>query len=535
MTRLVALFAGLALLSVPAHASAQTCGTFFVDSNTPAGSLRKAITDVNTLGCSSGGLNTIIIGNGPGAFGDTVINTPLPTITRPAQIQLSSPGSGVRHVIRSNDATQTAAGFGLRASARVFIDDIEILGQGGRGFFGGIFLEGNAHDSQVRGVRIENVRRQGIWVAGVNGTEIRRSAHNPVEVYSSGFGLNLDNPAWEPAIFVSNALNTTIYGTFLGIRQDGTGAGNCTYGIDVIDSSGVFIGLNQATINQRNHIGGNHHGGIRVRTSTLVNVFGNYIGLAANGQTLLGNGGGPCFGGSPPPLPAGGIVSVGSTLVTLGGIEGQGNVVVSNIHGIVLDNSNNVTVRRNLIGQRPSGQSGNNSGDAVRVENGSGSTGTVVIGGTPEQANIIRGGTGGGWGANLAPGVGRVDIRRNTIYAHPSGGIQRTGAPNAPVVTLASGDTGAVAGTLTAVPSAGEIDFYADDGSQGRWYLGTLAVPASASSFSATLSSPGFVIDRFLTATFTRLSGTGAGTSRFSTPLPITGNDLIFRHGFDNP
>jgi len=534
MSRLVALFASLVLVWVPVHALAQACGTFYVDSNTPVGNFRRAILDVNSLGCTSGGLNTIIIDNGPGAFGDTVTSEPLPVIARPTQIQLFSPGSGVRHVIRSNNTSQTATGYGLRASARVFIDDIEVNGQGGRAFFGGIFLEGNAHDSQVRGVRIENVRTQGIWVAGVNGTEIRRSTHNPVEVYSSGFGLNSENPAWEPAILVYNALNTTIYGTFLGIRPDGSMASNCSYGIDVADSSGVFIGLNQANINQRNHIGGHHHGGIRIRTSTLVNVFGNYIGLAANGQTLLGNGGGSCFAPSPT-LPAGGIVTVGSSLVTIGGIAGQGNVVVSNIRGIVVDNSNNVTIRRNLIGQRPTGQSGINSGDALRVENGSGSTGTVAIGGTLEQANVIRGGVGGGWGANLLAGVGRVDIRRNTLYAHPSGGIQRSGAPNAPVVTLASGDTGGVAGTLTAVPDAGEIDFYADDGSQGRWYLGTLAVPASASSFSTTLSSPEFVMDRFLTATFTRLSGTAAGTSRFSTPLPITGNDLIFRHGFDNP
>ncbi|MBX3726072.1 MAG: hypothetical protein KF823_09150 [Xanthomonadales bacterium] len=525
----------LVWLTAPAMVQAQTCRTFYVDSNTPSGNFARAINDVNTLGCPSGGLNTIIIDNGGGSFGDTVVFSPLPVIARPVQIQLFSPGVGVRHVIRSGDSFQTGIGYGLRATARVLIADIDIVGGSGRAFFGGILLEGGSDNSQIAGVRIENVRRQGIFLAGVAGTEIRRSSHNPVEIYNSGWGVNQDSPAFEPAILVNGTSNTTIYGTFLGVRQDGSAGGNCSYGIEVRSSTGVFIGLNQATINQRNHIGDNGFGGIRILDSTLVNVFGNYLGLAANGQTMRGNGLGNCFGTTPPALPRAGLVVTGSTLVTIGGIAGQGNVIVAGNRGVVIDNSHSVTLRRTLIGQRPSGQSGAVFGDSVVVENGSGSNGTVLIGGTDEQANVIRGGTSGTFGVRLANGIGRTDVRRNAIWGHPSGGIQRSAAPNPPVLTLASADTGAVAGTLTAVPAAGEVDLYADDGAQGRWYLGTLSVPASASGFSGTVTSPEFVAGRQLTATFTRLAGTGAGTSRFSNAQPILGNDVVFRHGFELP
>lgn len=529
------LCAGLALALAPLFAHGQGCRTFHVDGNLPTNNFRKAIEDVNALGCTSGGFNRIIIDNLPGGFGDTVLPWPLPPIDRPTEITLFSPGSGQRHAIRSMDAMETATGYGLRIRARVIVNDIDIVGGSGRAFLGGILLEQGAHDSQVRGVRIENVRAQGIVVAGVNGVEIRRSNHNATEIYHSGSGVSAAMPLWEPAILVNGAVNTTIYGTYLGQRMNGDFAGNCTYGIEVLGSTGVFIGSTLANNNLRNHIGGNNYGGIRVRDSSLVNIRGNYVGLASNGQTLLGNGHGVCFGSSAPNLPRGGVVIENSQIVAFGGGEGEGNVVVGNNRGVIVDGSQDVTLRRSLIGQRPSGQGGVNLGDAIRVQNGAGTTGTVLIGGTAAQANVIRGGTGSGWGVNLMSGIGRVDLRRNAIWAHTVGGIDRTGAPNPPVLTVADAGSGFVAGTLAAVPDAGEIDFHADEGGQGRWFLGTVPVAASATGFSLTLAGPDFVEGRNLTATFTRLAGSPAGTSRFSTPIPIVGNDVIFRHGFETP
>ncbi len=527
----------VSVLLAPAFVLAQTCQTFFVDSNTPSGNFARAINDVNSLGCPSGGFNTILIDNSPGAFGDTVVANPLPTIQRPARIELFQPGAGVRHVIRSNNATQTSIGYGLRASARVVINDIDIVGGGGRAFWGGILLEGSADNAQVRGVRVENVRNQGIFVQGVSGTEIRRSDHNPVEIYSSGLGLNADSPQWQPAILINNAINTTIYGSYLGVRPNGTNAGNCTYGIEILNSTLVTIGGALSNTNLRNHIGGQRWGGIRARDSSAVSVRGTYIGLASNGTTTVGNGAGSCFGTSPPDLPRAGVVFENVSLGSVGGVAGEGAVIVANQGGVVISGGANITVQRSLIGQRPDGQAAPNSGDAVRVDNGAGAGGTIRIGDSAAQANVIRGtGFGPVHGVHLVSGVGRVDIRRNSIWNHGGQGIQRTGAPNPPTLTTADADTGFVAGSLVAVPDAGEIDFHVDEGGQGRWYLGTLAVAAGANSFSTTLSDPSFVKGRNLTATFTRLGGSPAGTSRFSAPIAIVGDDdVIFRNGFEQP
>lgn len=529
MTRLL----GLLLLLLPSIALAQTCQTYFVDGNTPTNNFAKAITDLNSGGCTTG-LNKIIVDNSAGGFGDTVLANPLPTIARPVEIEMFSPATG-RHVIRSLNATATSTGYGLRSTARVVINDIEIQGGGGRAFFGGIYLDGpGASNSRIQGVRVSNVRNQGIRSFNVDGLEIRRSANRPTEVVSSGYGINLDAPQWEPAILVSGGANITILGTFLGMEQDGTPASNCSYGIDLFDVVGATIGGNLSSINARNHIGFHDYGGIRARNSSLVNILGNYVGLAANGQTQAGNGFGTCFGGSPG-LPRGGIILSGTVASVVGGSEGQGTVVVSNFRGIVLDNSHNISVRRSLIGQRPTGQAAVNQDVAIRVENDSGNAGLITIGGSTETfANVIRGAAGALVGVQVAAGSGRVDIRRNSIHGHTASGISRTSPdPAAPVVSLADPNTSQVAGTLTPVPQAGEVDLYADAGGQGRWYLGTIAVAANASNFSGTLSSPEFIQGRNLTATFTRLHAAGPGTSRFSTPVVIAGSDPIFADGFD--
>lgn len=522
----------LFLLLNPAGLCAQACQTYFVDGNTPSTNFGRAISDLNSGGCTTG-LNRIIVDNSASGFGDTVLANPLPVIARPVEIEMFSPGSG-RHVIRSMNASATSIGFGLRSTARVVINDIEIQGGSGRAFFGGIYLDGpGSSNSRIQGVRVSNVRHQGIHSFQSDGLEIRRSAHRPTEILSSGFGV-ADSLQWQPAILVNGGSNITILGTFLGVEQDGTASGNCSYGIDLLDVVGATIGGNQSSVNARNHIGNNNYGGIRVRNSSLVSILGNYVGLAANGQTSAGNGFGSCFGGSPG-LPRGGILLSGSVASVVGGNEGQGAVVVSNNRGIVIDNSHNISVRRSLIGQRPSGQAAANQDVGIRVENDSGNAGTITIGGSTEAfANVIRGSAIGQTGVLVAAGSGRVDIRRNSIHSHAQSGISRTSPdPAPPVVTLADPHSGAVAGTLTPVPQSGEVDLYADAGAQGRWYLGTIAVAANAASFQGVLSSPEFIQGRNLTATFTRLLASGPGTSRFSAPWVIVGGDAIFASGFD--
>lgn len=511
-------FPTLALAS--AFAWAQPCQTFFVDSNAPSGNFRTAINDLNTTGCTSGGTNTILIDNTK--FGDTVINTPLPAVTRPVQIELFVPGSGVRHVIRSNDATQTSIGYALRASARVIINDIEIEGGGGRAFFGGVLLEGDAHNSRVRGVKIENVRSQGIHITGVDGAEVRRSDHNPVEIYNSGWGLNHENPQWEPAILINGTINTVVYGAFLGVRPDGSASGNCTYGIEVRDSLVVQIGHALENTNLRNRIGGNRWGGIRVTGSEIVSIRGNFIGLTPDGGGVAGNGQGTCFGSSSPDLPRGGVVIGNSNHVAVGANEGEGNVIVGNNRGIVIAGGGNINVRHNLIGQRPDGTPDGNITDAVRIESAVDVGGIVRIGGSEAQANVIRGGVAGTHGVHVLPGAGHVIIRSNSIWDHPGSAISRPAPPAAPAITAMDLVTGMVNGTVAPVPSAGEVDVYMDGGSQAREYLGTAPVSAGGSTFSLVVSPAALVLGENLTATYTRHDAPDDGTSALSVPFAIS-------------
>jgi hypothetical protein len=353
----------------------------------------------------------------------------------------------------------------------VEINDLVIKGGAGRAFFGGILLTTGADNSEIRGVRIEDVRHQGIFVSGVDSVQIRRSNSHPVEVFSSGWGLNADSPAFESGILINTATNVQVFGAFLGVEQDGTSRGNCSYGIDVANSALIQIGSNVTSVNLRNHIGANRFGGIRIRNSQVVSVLGNYIGLGPNGQTNVGNGGlASCFGASPPDLPRAGVVINDSSAVSIGSAtENTGPVIVSNNRGVVVDNSQNVTMLRTLVGQRPTGQSAVNTLEGVRAENGSGTSGQILIGSTDAtRANVIRGAVSSLWGVIVAGDAGQVNIRSNAIWGHATGAISRPGAPNPPVLTAAVSNTGVVTGTLTPVQNSGEIDFYADDGAQGR-------------------------------------------------------------------
>lgn len=512
------VFALIALCACTAHAG-NTCLTEFVDTQDGEGSLRDAIEDINASGCESGGMNQIVID--PNEVTEIVLATGLPSIERPTHLYPAF-SAGSRFPIRTTSASFTS--FVLHARAPVIIEDIEILGEASRRFLAGIRLETGADNSRIRGVRLDRIRSTAISVASITGLSIERSANWPVVITNSGWGQNPTNPAFAPGISISASTDVTVQGTFLGVDDAGMGAGNCTYGIDVSSSTLVTIGGVSTNVNERNVVAANRLGGIRVRNSALVSVSGNYIGVAGDGSTLLGNAlSSTCFTAPPPDTyPPGGVVIVDSDFVDLGdaNFTNSGNWIVGNGEGVRIDNSQNVTLLRNRIGLRPDFVGASNVGAGVRVRNGAGDAGRVLIGSEEHsRTNWILGGASATHGVVVEGDAGEVRLRTNRIYGFSSTGglpINRSGPPAAPMVDYADPNTGTIAGTLSpAAPADGVIDIFSDlpDGDEARFYLGSVSVSAGATSFITTINPTLFTGGRQVSATYTQEGANSSGTS----------------------
>lgn len=515
------------------HSWAGSCQTWIVDSTF---SLRDAINAVNFSGCTSGGLNDIIIDYVD--LAETVIASPLPTIERPAHVRPAA-GAPERHVIRVSNNASTTASAALDATARVIIEHLDIQGGSDRDFGAGILLRQGADNSRLIGNRISRTRLQGIFITDVSNVTVEASAEWPSVVIDTGWGVASD-PRWAPGILLRSVLDVTITGSYLGVDDDGSVAGNCSYGIEIDDSTLVQLGQSVTDVSARNVIGDNRFGGIRVIESNAINILGNYIGLGTNGLDPVGNGNAAaCFPGTPPVLQQAGIAVVDSGFVGIGATNvNQASYITDNVHGIVLVNAQSVTLLRNNIGGRPNGSTLANRVDAIQIGSGSGLSGGILIGSdTPGLANRIVGDSNSRHGVNLLAGTGRVDIRSNPIYDHDDQPINRSVPPDLPVLVSANPANGLVTGNLVPVNLEGEVDLFIDlaGETQARYYLGTVSVPAMATSFSVSVSSPNFLDGRPVTATFTANGPGSAGTSRLSAPVIAESEDAIFADQFEQP
>jgi trimeric autotransporter adhesin len=120
-----------------------------------------------------------------------------------------------------------------------------------------------------------NTVTQGLIVAA-SGSEIR--------------GLTINNFAAQGILIYQGALNTGIFGNYIGTDVTGLmAAGNTSWGIDIIGPiTGTTIGGLAAR--DRNIIADNGQGGIAISNAQNTIVIGNYIGVGADGVTAIGNG-----------------------------------------------------------------------------------------------------------------------------------------------------------------------------------------------------------------------------------------------------
>ena len=336
---------------------------------------------------------------------------------------------------------------------------------------------------------------------------------------------------------------TMIYGNFIGTTTSGnTVRGNTIDGIRIeAGATGTLVGGSGSA--RRNIIAGNGQDGVQIdgEATDGNTIQNNWIGLAADGVTVLGNGGNGIY------------ISGGADNTVIGGI-GLGNVIMgARVVGIEIDGaSTGTSILGNLIGINAAGTVIQGSGqNGILLENGAAST---TIGGTTAgQGNTIvdSGRLSATWqsGVNISSTAGASNsIIGNAIYDNRGLGIDigtsgitandnldsDTGAnnlQNTPVLTTATtnGSTVTVSGTLNTVASTAGIliHFYATPSTgtvntrQGRRYLGSTTVSSNASgnaTFSSVALSSAVTAGELITATTTLSSS----TSEFSQAIVST-------------
>ncbi|MFL5729141.1 MAG: T9SS type A sorting domain-containing protein, partial [Cytophagaceae bacterium] len=272
--------------------------------------------------------------------------------------------------------------------------------------------------------------------------------------------------------FVSNGTATSmlVQGNYVGIGADGTTLlGNSEEAVSSWQTPNIIIGGN--TPAYRNVIAGSDKGVfLQPSSSTGCKIIGNYIGTDASGTLARPNNIGVHIAG-----PAGTYIG--------GPNAGDGNLILfNNQHGIELDDADNTIIQQNYIQ--------NNVGDGIRMQASSGNGTVGVLVGSPTNTalgNIISGNANG---INIMDAPSQKNqIRRNSIFCNGTArqnGINLNGLGNInididPLVSISPWITApnpGITGTFTnQSPLAGTdvIEVFYDNACgtcQGKTYLG---------------------------------------------------------------
>jgi VCBS repeat-containing protein len=230
----------------------------------------------------------------------------------------------------------------------------------------GIMVETSATNITIGGTAtgagnvISGHLREGIWVTTtgtvtIQGNYIGTNAAGTADLGNTRYGIYLDDTGSAliggtatgagnvisgndlGGIYASNG-SVTVQGNTIGLNASGTAAlANSGAGIELRTNSISTIGGNGS--GYRNIISGNTGYGIQVETSPAGGhvIKGNYIGLAADGSTLIGNGSAGIY--------------VNASYVNIGGkTAGDGNTIAGNGGaGIAVASGTNTLYYRNAI------------------------------------------------------------------------------------------------------------------------------------------------------------------------------------------
>jgi hypothetical protein len=472
-----------AMLLTPTPTRAATFTVTNVN-NDGIGSFRQAILDAN----ASAGADTITF-NIAGAGTHTITPlTPLPAITGPVVIDAEG------------EAGWVAATTNAPASLRVEINGATAGGTG-------LLFSDTADNSTVRGLVINRF---------VTGIEIQA---NNVTIRGSIIGLGLngstDPGTMQTGVLISDGANNTIGGTVTSARN--VVSGNDTYGV---------------------RIDGGAASGNR--------VYGNYIGVAADGATVVGNGttttagigilnsaaqnliGAPSsagrnvIGGNPGAgilirgtLSGGNLIEgnyigldrAGTTAAPngtgvfidgaadneIGGTGAARNVISGNTDdGVVINgfNASPTTVENNYIGTNAAGTGAlGNGGDGIDIVNSPNNT----IGGDGVR-NVIS--ANGGNGIRLQGDASNNTIQSNFIGVDFTGGIDLGNVEHGVALIGVSGLTlgGTTANAGNVISGNGMAGVYIANGSENVTVQGNL-IGTNAGGSSAIANMRGVLVD----------------------------------------
>ncbi|MEO8458063.1 MAG: hypothetical protein ABI559_09645 [Chloroflexota bacterium] len=302
-------------------------------------------------------------------------------------------------------------------------------------------------------------------------------------------------------LIAADAVGTKVRGNFIGTDVTGTQAiGNGPSGRGVLSSSPTaVIGGTMG----RNVISGNALYNVDIEGLAGQGVLqANYIGTNSAGTEAFASNGTGVFIGD-------------ANGATIGGSNpGEGNLVSgagTNLPGISIYRSTNITVQGNLIGTEADGVSPlPNGGGGVILHNESSNN---IIGGFAASAGntIAYNENGAGVYVNgLSPPVRSNTIRYNSIHDNAGKGIALTGSGNdalaPPAITGTNPLTGTACGECT-------VDIYSDDANEGLFHDGSVFTDITGNwTFPGSLTGPN------VTATNTDNSN---NTSEFSQPFTV--------------
>lgn len=295
-------------------------------------------------------------------------------------------------------------------------------------------LEFDAAKSAVKGMTIDRFSGDGVLLAsgGAGIVQADFIGTDPTGTVAAGNGTGLVVNS-STNLITGNVISgntadgiditgdsNTLQGNFVGTDLTGTiGLANGGFGVAVNNASNTTIGGTSSTA--RNIISGNLQDGVAFTNDSATGnlLQGNYIGLAADGATALGNQGSGVSLGTFNGLSASGIAITGNTI---SGNAGE---------GVYLNNSSGNLIEGNYIGTDASGTARfdkfqnsltANGGDGVTLDRNAG--GNTIGGAGPSQGNIISGNNGNGISVQTGAAAASNLIEGNLI------GVDASGAPD---------------------------------------------------------------------------------------------------------
>ncbi len=422
-------------------------------------SLREAIAAANNSANGTGGVDRINFNIGSGLQTITIGTTQLPTITSAMLIdgwtQTGFTSSPLIELNGGNTGTNKDGFFisgGTGTTIRGFIinrftgNGIDIASAND------VTIEGNWIGLSNTGTAASANSLRGIYALNSTGLMIGGTSTNSRNVISGNTqqGVYFDNV--DNSYVYGNYIGTNVSGNG---DVSGTTANTAQSGMVMLNgSSGNQVG-NTALSGARNVFSGNNHYGLEIQgsTSTSNTVVGNFLGTDSTGTSSVGNsnGGFAFWGSGTGNLLGGNVISGNLGIGVLVGSGASGATIQGNYIGLAVDGSSwlgnatsgvyvagssiNTLIGTNADGSNDTAEANTISGnvDGIIITD-AGTTGTIVAGnfiGTDASGNLARGNSGDGVriiaGATSNTIGGSSSARRNIISANGGDGIQIDG------------------------------------------------------------------------------------------------------------